>query len=313
MLTTSKVTFLLPLSTQSQPPMHPTLQINFPLHSDPFLTSMPQSKPKQLSKDPTLHGLTRNSPSQAGTQSTWAMLASLEVSLWPQKFRAQCNSVRSLISKAKSSFLSNLVTESSTNPRTLWKTLNTILHRNPSNSLPESPDTSSLPTHSLTFSKIKLIASAPNFYHLIPLIRFFLHLPHLQRWPILFQPLSLKFTNSFLLLKVNNVPWIPSQLSFWNSASMNSVQSSQILSISLFLKEFSHRHSNKLLSSLFSKNHLYPLMISTTFVQFQTSSSFPKFSRKLLLPAFNLTCLLTHCLLLSVSLPDLSFYWNYSS
>ena len=58
MLTTSKVTFLLPLSTQSQPPMHPTLQINFPLHSDPFLTSMPQSKPKQLSKDPTLHGLT---------------------------------------------------------------------------------------------------------------------------------------------------------------------------------------------------------------------------------------------------------------
>ena len=79
---------------------------------------------------------------------------------------------------------------------------------------------------------------------------------------------------------------------------MNSVQSSQILSISLFLKEFFHRHSNKLLSSLFSKNHFYPLMISTTFVQFQTSSSFPKFSKKSLLPAFNLTCLLTHCLLL---------------
>ena len=56
-----------------------------------------------------------------------------------KKFRAQCNSVRSLISKAKSSFLYNLVTESSTNPRTLWKTLNTILHRNPSNSFPESP------------------------------------------------------------------------------------------------------------------------------------------------------------------------------
>ena len=42
---------------------------------------------------------------------------------------------------------------------------------------------------------------------------------------------------------------------------MNLVQSSQILSISLFLKEFFHRHSNKLLSSLFSKNHLYLLMI----------------------------------------------------
>ena len=79
---------------------------------------------------------------------------------------------------------------------------------------------------------------------------------------------------------------------------MNLVQSSQILSISLFLKEFFHRHSNKLLSSLFSKNHLYPLMISTTFVQFPTSTSFPKFSKKLLPPAFNLTCLLTLCLLL---------------
>ena len=39
-------------------------------------------------------------------------------------------------------------------------------------------------------------------------------------------------------------------------------------------------------------------MISTTFIQFQTSTSFPKFSKKLLLPAFNLTCRLTHCLLL---------------
>ena len=46
------------------------------------------------------------------------------------------------------------------------------------------------------------------------------------------------------------------------------------------------------------KNHLYPLMISTTFIQFQTSTSFPKFSKKLLPPAFNLTCLLTLCLLL---------------
>ena len=39
-------------------------------------------------------------------------------------------------------------------------------------------------------------------------------------------------------------------------------------------------------------------MISTTFVQFQTSTSFPKFSKKLLPPAFNLSCLLTHCLFL---------------
>ena len=94
------------------------------------------------------------------------------------------------------------------------------------------------PTHSLISSKTKLNASAPNLYHLILLIRFFFHLPRLPSWSILFQPRSLKFTNSFLLLKINNVFLIPFQLSFWNSASMNLVQSSQILSISLFLKEF---------------------------------------------------------------------------
>ena len=72
------------------------------------------------------------------------------------KFWAHCNSVRSLISKAKSSFLSNLVTESSANPRTLWKTFNTILHRNPSSSLPKSPDASSLANTFLDFSKDKI-------------------------------------------------------------------------------------------------------------------------------------------------------------
>ena len=215
------------------------------------------------------------------------------------KFRAQCNSVRSLISKAKSSFLSNLVTESSDNPRTLWKTLNTILHRNPSNSLPESPDAPSLANTFLDFFKDKIERIRTKF------------LPSDSPDPFLFPPApppkadqfysSHAHWNSqtqFLLLKINNVYLIPFQLSFWNSASMNLVQSSQILSISLFLKEFFHRHLNKLLSSLFSKNHLYPLMISTTFVQSLTSTSFPKFSKKLLPPAFNLICLLTLCLLL---------------
>ena len=49
--------------------------------------------------------------------------------------------VRSLISKAKSNFLTNLVTDSFSNPRTLWKTLNSILQRNSSNSSPDTPDT----------------------------------------------------------------------------------------------------------------------------------------------------------------------------
>ena len=69
---------------------------------------------------------------------------------------SRCISPLHLISKAKSSYLSNLVTESSVNPRTLWKTLNTILHRNPSHSLPESPDASSLANTFLDFFKDKI-------------------------------------------------------------------------------------------------------------------------------------------------------------
>ena len=75
---------------------------------------------------------------------------------------------------------------------------------------------------------------------------------------------------------------------------MNFIQSSKFLSISLYLKEVFHRHPNKLSSSLFLKNHLYPLMISTTFIQFQTSTSFPKFLIMLLPPSFSLPTL---CLL----------------
>ena len=61
------------------------------------------------------------------------------------------------------------------------------------------------------------------------------HLSRFQSWPILFQPLSLKFANSSLLLKVNNVSLIPSQLSFWNSASLNSIQPSQTLPVSFWV------------------------------------------------------------------------------
>ena len=50
-------------------------------------------------------------------------------------------------------------------------------------------------------------------------------------------------------------------------------------------------------------------MISTTFVQFQTSTSFPKFSKKLL----HLSSNSLSSSFQSSCLPDLSFYWYYSS
>ena len=57
------------------------------------------------------------------------------------------NRIDGLISKAKSSFLSNLVAESSANPRTLWKTLYTILNRIPQTHFLSPQMHLPLPTH----------------------------------------------------------------------------------------------------------------------------------------------------------------------
>ena len=74
------------------------------------------------------------------------------------------------------------------------------------------------------------------------------------------------------------------------------VQSSQTLSIFLFLEEFLASSKQALVQPLFKKTPLstdllmyfYPLMISTNCVQFQTTTSFPECSKQP--PTFNLTC-----------------------
>ena len=53
-------------------------------------------------------------------------------------------------------------------------------------------------------------------------------------------------------------------------------------------------------------------MISATFVQFQTSTSFPKCSKKSLIPTFVLTCPLTLCLLFNLLTGSfILLNWNY--
>ena len=130
----------------------------------------------------------------------------------------------SLISKPKSNFLTHLVTESYSNPRTLWKTLNSILHRNPSNSSPDTPDTQSLANSFLQFFSDKIERIRSKFSqsdYPIPLILFFFQLSLLQIYLISIRPLSQKFVISFSLLKTNNVNLTRFLLSFWNSVLTN--------------------------------------------------------------------------------------------
>ena len=107
-----------------------------------------------------------------------------------------CNFVRSLISKAiKSNFLTNLVTESSNRTRTLWKTLNSILHRNPFMQFfpcPWHTYLTHLPIHSCNFlMTIERIRS--KFSLSDSQIPFFFQSSLLQIYLISIQPLSRKF------------------------------------------------------------------------------------------------------------------------
>ena len=93
---------------------------------------------------------------------------------------------------------------------------------------------------------------------------------------------------------------------------MKLVQSSQTLSnphkpLSLsggiFPSSFKQAFVQPLLNpsiSTYPLIHLYPLLISATSVQFQTSLSFSKCSKKSLPPTFDLTCPLTLCLFLNL-------------
>ena len=67
--------------------------------------------------------------------------------------------------------------------------------------------------------------------------------------------------------------------------------------IFLYLKASFHLHSNKQSFILYSKNLLFLMMISTTFVLFPIWTLFPKFSRKLLPLVSSLTYCLIPCLL----------------
>ena len=82
---------------------------------------MPHSNKKLLSLDPLRNGLIPKFlwPNGSEVDSTdHGVAGNLSLTARSSDLRAQCNFVRSLISKAKSKFLTNLVTESSSNPRT---------------------------------------------------------------------------------------------------------------------------------------------------------------------------------------------------
>ena len=114
--------------------------------------------------------------------------------------------VSSLITRAKSNFLTNVVTESSSSPRTVWKTLNSSLHRIHIQFIHwHTRHTMNCQLICCNFLVPRLNAFVPNFLHPIPLILSVFQLSLLQIYLISIRPLSQKFVISFSLLRANNV------------------------------------------------------------------------------------------------------------
>ena len=78
------------------------------------------------------------------------------------RYKHQCHLCNRKMTKAKSKYLADVISENSDNPRRLWNSINNILHRIPPPALPEFTSARSLCDHfSRDFVDLKL--SVPNF------------------------------------------------------------------------------------------------------------------------------------------------------
>ena len=80
-----------------------------------------------------------------------------------QNYRNYRNLCNRLMTEAKSKYFSTLIDENSENPRSLWVTINNILHRTPAAALPESNNVKSLCEHSAKYFCDKIRAIRSNF------------------------------------------------------------------------------------------------------------------------------------------------------
>ena len=79
------------------------------------------------------------------------------------RYKHQCHLCNRMMTKAKSKYLADVITEKSDESRRLWNSINNILHRITPPALPEFTSVKSLCDHSVNIVLIKFKIFAPNF------------------------------------------------------------------------------------------------------------------------------------------------------
>ena len=84
------------------------------------------------------------------------------------RYKAQCHLCNRMMTKAKSQYFSEIISENADNPRRLWNSINNILHRIPPPALPEFTSVKSLCDHFSKFFVTKIETIRSNFPIKIP-------------------------------------------------------------------------------------------------------------------------------------------------
>ena len=241
------------------------------------------------------------------------MSATLEVSLWPRKIpsRMQLSQIPHFQSRIFFQSCNWIICHSL---HTL-KTHQHSSHQNSSNSLPEFSDASSLANTDFFEDKLELTHqhqifaiwfswsfSFPIWYPASGADQFYISAPVMEIY-------KLVSASEGEQCSLDSIPMLFLKFCFKEVGPILTNLVNLSLSEGIFPSSFKQALIQPLLKTISIKKnylstypliHLYPLMISATFVQFQTSTSFPKCSKNSLPPTFDLTCSLTLCLFLNM-------------
>ena len=129
------------------------------------------------------------------------------------RYKHQCHMCNTMITKAKSKYLADVISENSDNPRRLWNSINNIMHRISPPALSELTSVKSLCDHFSGYFVDTIETIRPNFQIKYRIFHKCKKQKLDPKWTFLRQKMKLK--SLFLAQRQNHVIWSPLLQAFW--------------------------------------------------------------------------------------------------
>ena len=132
------------------------------------------------------------------------------------RYKHQCHLCKRMMTKAKSKYLADIISENSDRPRRLWNSINNILHRI---TPPVLPEFTSIKAHiSLNILLKKLKLSVPNFQIKYTIFHQCKNQKLDPKWPFSNVRQKIKLKSLFWAHLQNRVIWTPFLQACWKIA-----------------------------------------------------------------------------------------------